>query len=89
MKESATQGLIGGHIVDGGGAGLFAELVAVGVADDLDVTVGGRRVAERLLNGELAGCGFEQIVPSDHVSDVLEVIVDDDGQLIGEVAVGP
>lgn len=50
--------------------------------------IGGRGIAEGLLEEELAGGGGEQVRAADDVGDGLGVVIDDDGELVGPDAIG-
>jgi len=52
------------------------------------VRVARRRQAQPLLQKDLARCGVEQVGAPHDVRDALVGVVDHDGQLVGEVAVG-
>lgn len=89
-QEKQRKGQQVGHGVgvERRGEGLFAQLFAFFVYYNRDVAVGWRRVAQELLQMHLAWRGIEQIGSAHHVGDALEGIINDDGQLVGEDAIG-
>src|SRR6185503_3819157 len=66
----------------------FAELRTVRTEDEREMDVLGRGIAERLLQRDLARRGSEQVGAAHDLRYALLGIVDDDGELIGEEAVG-
>jgi hypothetical protein len=63
------------------GAGLLAELVAVGVERDGDLEVAGRVESEEMLEVDLARGGVEEVGAAYDVGDLLGVVIDD-GELL-------
>ncbi len=70
------------------GTGLFRELGAVSGSHQRRVQVARRRQAEQALQQDLPGRAVGEVFAANDVGDVLLGVVDDDGELIGEDAVG-
>ena len=67
----------------------FPSFFAVRPEDEGEVRVRRRREAERALERDLPGRGREEVRAPDDPGDALLRVVDDDGELVGERAVGP
>ena len=68
---------------DAGRSRQLAQLVAIRVRDDRNMHVIGGRVAQQLLQPDLAGRGVHDVDAPDDFGYALHCIVDDHGQLIG------
>ena len=72
---------------DAGRPGQFAQLVAVGVRDDRDMRVIGGRIAQQLLQPDLALRRVHDIDAAHDFGHALHSVVDDNGQLVSDEAV--
>ena len=74
-------------VVEGWRTGLLAELVSRLIDKHGDMSVGGRRQSEKLLQPALPVCGCQQIGTPDHMSELRFGVINSSGQLVGIEAV--
>lgn len=85
----------GGQIADGalrvkwGGQILFAQFLSLKRGGNGQVTIMRCGVSELLLEKDLLGGGVEQVAAPDDMGDSLLLVIDHNGQLIGEESIGP
>ena len=73
--------------VDTTGAMTLTQLLAQFINRDRQMTVVRRSIAKQLLQPDLPGCGVHQVDTSYDVRDPLKVVIDHNGQLIGNQTV--
>ena len=87
-EPSVSRTRLSSSVSSGSAPSRLPELLPVGAEDEREVRVRGRRQAERPLERDLPRRRRQEVASADDLRDALRRVVDDDGELVGERAVG-